>query len=52
MFLRGNVRNKDGRDHTYWSLVETVRTGWSASENSLLSGRAEQFGAGTLADHC
>jgi transposase len=26
MFLRGNLRNKDGKDHTYWSLVETVRT--------------------------
>ena len=26
MFLRANLRNKDGKDHTYWSLVETVRT--------------------------
>jgi transposase len=26
MFLRPNVRHKDGKDHTYWSLVETVRT--------------------------
>ena len=26
MFLRPNHRNKDGKDHTYWSLVETVRT--------------------------
>ncbi|HEX9121125.1 MAG TPA: IS1634 family transposase [Terriglobales bacterium] len=26
MFLRPNRRNKDGKDHTYWSLVETVRT--------------------------
>jgi len=26
MFLRGNHRDKDGKDHTYWSLVETVRT--------------------------
>jgi transposase len=26
MFLRRNLRNKDGKDHTYWSLVETVRT--------------------------
>lgn len=26
MFLRANFRHKDGKDHTYWSLVETVRT--------------------------
>src|ERR1700740_3246390 len=26
MFLRPNRRNKDGKAHTYWSLVETVRT--------------------------
>ena len=26
MFLRPHVRSKDGKDHTYWSLVETVRT--------------------------
>jgi len=26
MFLRVNHRQKDGKDHTYWSLVETVRT--------------------------
>src|ERR1700682_3867498 len=26
MFLRSNHRGKDGKDHTYWSLVETVRT--------------------------
>src|SRR5229473_193938 len=26
MFLRSNHRAKDGKDHTYWSLVETVRT--------------------------
>jgi transposase len=26
MFLRPNRRMKDGKDHTYWSLVETVRT--------------------------
>ena len=26
MFLRPNHRAKDGEDHTYWSLVETVRT--------------------------
>ena len=26
MFLRPNHRTKDGKDHIYWSLVETVRT--------------------------
>src|SRR5215472_9982198 len=26
MFLREHRREKDGKDHTYWSLVETVRT--------------------------
>src|SRR3984885_3874592 len=26
MFLRSHGRNQDGKDHTYWYLVETVRT--------------------------
>ncbi len=26
MFLRSHGRKKDGKSHTYWSLVETVRT--------------------------
>ena len=26
MFLRAHGRKKDGKEHTYWSLVETVRT--------------------------
>ena len=26
MFLRSHRLEKDGKDHTYWSLVETVRT--------------------------
>lgn len=26
MFLRRHGRSKDGKDHVYWSLVETVRT--------------------------
>ena len=26
MFLRPHQRRKDGKDHIYWSLVETVRT--------------------------
>jgi transposase len=26
MFLRPHQRSKDGKDHAYWSLVETIRT--------------------------
>jgi transposase len=26
MFLRSNRRSKDGKEHVYWSLVETMRT--------------------------
>jgi len=26
MFLRAHARSKDGKEHTYWSRVETVRT--------------------------
>src|SRR5712692_1282242 len=26
MFLRPHLRTKDGKEHSYWSLVETVRT--------------------------
>jgi hypothetical protein len=26
MFLRANHRSKDGKEHTYWSPVESVRT--------------------------
>ena len=26
MFLRQHHRSKDGKEHGYWSLVETVRT--------------------------
>ena len=26
MYLRANHRGKDGKEHVYWSLVETVRT--------------------------
>ncbi len=26
MFLRSHQRSKDGKEHSYWSLVETVRT--------------------------
>jgi transposase len=35
MFLRPNHRNKDGKDHTYWSLVETVRTADGPRQKTL-----------------
>jgi transposase len=35
MFLRLNSRAKDGKDHTYWSLVETVRTGNGPRQRTL-----------------
>jgi transposase len=35
MFLRPNHRSKDGKDHTYWSLVETVRTADGPRQKTL-----------------
>jgi transposase len=35
MFLRPHVRSKDGKDHTYWSLVETVRTADGPRQKTL-----------------
>jgi transposase len=35
MFLRPNYRSKDGKDHTYWSLVETVRTADGPRQRTL-----------------
>jgi transposase len=35
MFLRHNRRSKDGKDHIYWSLVETVRTPDGPRQRSL-----------------
>jgi transposase len=35
MFLRPNYRSKDGKDHTYWSLVETVRTADGPRQKTL-----------------
>jgi transposase len=35
MFLRPNHRGKDGKDHTYWSLVETVRTPGGPRQKTL-----------------
>jgi len=35
MFLRPNQRSKDGKDHTYWSLVETVRTADGPRQKTL-----------------
>ena len=51
MFLRPNHRHKDGKDHTYWSLVETVRTPDGPRQRTLvLPGRTERLGAGALAE--
>src|SRR5271167_4287179 len=35
MFLRANHRSKDGKEHTYWSLVETVRTAEGPRQKTL-----------------
>jgi transposase len=35
MFLRSNRRSKDGKEHTYWSLVETVRTANGPRQKTL-----------------
>ena len=35
MFLRPNHRSKDGKDHAYWSLVETVRTADGPRQKTL-----------------
>src|SRR3974377_1344395 len=35
MFLRSHQRTKDGKDHSYWSLVETVRTADGPRQRTL-----------------
>jgi transposase len=35
MFLRPNNRTKDGKEHTYWSLVETIRTAEGPRQRTL-----------------
>ena len=35
MFLRSHQRNKDGKQHSYWSLVETVRTADGPRQRTL-----------------
>jgi transposase len=35
MFLRAHHRDKDGKRHTYWSLVETVRTADGPRQRTL-----------------
>src|SRR5947208_13931937 len=35
MFLRVNRRRKDGKEHTHWSLVETVRTAVGPRQRTL-----------------
>jgi len=35
MFLRSHRRGKDGKAHTYWSLVETVRSSAGPRQKTL-----------------
>jgi transposase len=35
MFLRPHQRSKDGKDHRYWSLVETIRTANGPRQRTL-----------------
>jgi hypothetical protein len=35
MFLRQHERIKDGKEHSYWSLVETVRTADGPRQRTL-----------------
>jgi transposase len=35
MFLRSRTRSKDGKNHTYWSLVESVRTSDGPRQRTL-----------------
>jgi transposase len=35
MFLRPNYRGKDGKEHTYWSLVESIRTPHGPRQKTL-----------------
>jgi transposase len=35
MFLRSHARGKDGKSHSYWSLVETVRTPGGPRQRTL-----------------
>src|SRR3970282_1581521 len=35
MFLRPHHRDKDGKRHTYWSLVETIRTADGPRQRTL-----------------
>jgi hypothetical protein len=37
MFLRANYRSKDGKRHSYWSLVETLRTADGVRQRTLCS---------------
>jgi hypothetical protein len=51
MFLRPHQRNKDGKEHTYWSLVETVRTVDGPRQRTLCYlGELNGFGAGPVAE--
>jgi hypothetical protein len=49
MFLRPNYRAKHGKNHIYWSLVETLRTvDGPRAEDAVLLGGVERIGPGTV----
>jgi len=54
MFLRPHQRHKDGKEHTYWSLVETVRTAirhrFSTRMENALKGLEKTITRGRLKD--
>ena len=51
MFLRPHHRDKDGKRHTYWSLVETVRTADGPRQRTLCHlGELNDSGAGAVAE--
>jgi hypothetical protein len=51
MFLRSRRREKDGKDHTYWPLVETARTPAFGADAAAL-GSGHPFSIGRRSRQC
>jgi hypothetical protein len=52
MFPRQHGRNKDGKDHAYWLLAETVRTpGGPRQKTVCYPGELNSPGASALAEN-
>jgi hypothetical protein len=51
MFLRPNRQSKDGKGHTYWSLVEAVRTPDGPRQTTLCRLGELNCSAGALAEN-